>query len=146
MAGANWFVHPIAYTAYLPYIIIAVLAGVAQKKANGGYLEFGEALKTVFTVFVVGSLIGTTFMYVLLNFVDEPFRQALAQETSIRTAEMMKNFGASQQQIDKAAADALNGNNYNAKSMAMAFVFFCIIWFIFSLIIAAIIKKKKPEF
>src|SRR5574343_1281459 len=82
LAGAEAFVSPVAYSGLVFPIIIAVLAGIAHKKANGGFLEFGKALKTCFTVFVVGSLISTLCSYVLFNFIDVPFQQALNQETA----------------------------------------------------------------
>jgi disulfide bond formation protein DsbB len=146
LMGAEWFIHPIAFSGLVIAIVIGVLAGLAQKKANGGYLEFSEALRVVYTVFIVSSLVSTIFMYVLLNYIDEPFRQALAQKTAESTEAWMKRFGAPQDQIDKATTDALNANNYSPKSMALGFAFWAIAWFIIALIVAAIIKRKKPEF
>ena len=146
MGGVKWFVHPIAWTGLALPIVVAVLGGLAQKKANGGFLTFAEGLKTTFTVFVIGSLVATVFQYVLFNIIDVPFREALAQETAEMTAKMMEKFGASQENIDKATTEAMNGNNYSIAKMALSFAFGCILWFLFSLIIAAIIKKKKPEF
>ena len=147
LAGAEYFGNFwLGIAAFAISIAIAVMGGLAQKKANGGYLPFSEALKTVFTIFVISAFISTLFLYILLNYIDEPFRQALAQVTAEKTGEMMKNFGAPQDQIDKATTDALDANNYSAKRMFLGFAFYCTIWFIFSLIIAAIIKRKRPEF
>ena len=146
LAGVKWFVHPIAWAGLALPIVVAVLGGLAQKKANGGYLEFGAALKTVFLIFVIGSVVSTAFTYVLFNIIDVPFREALSQETAEVTEKMMQKFGASQADIDKATADAMNGNNYTVSRLALSFAFGCILWFVFALIIAAIIKKKKPEF
>lgn len=146
LAGAKWFLHPVAFIAYVISIVCAVLGGLAQKKAGNGYLDFGAALKTVFTVFVIGALIASLFNYVLLNYIDVPFREALAQQTAEATEKMMTRFGASQEMIDKTVEETLNGNAYSLKKILMGFAFGCILLFLFSLIIAAIIKKKKPEF
>jgi hypothetical protein len=146
MGGVKWFVHPIAWSGLAFPIIVAVLGGLAQKKANGGFLTFAEGLKTTFTIFVIGSLVATIFQYVLFNIIDVPFREALSQEAAEVTAKMMEKFGASQDSIDKATTDTMSGNNYSIGRMALSFAFGCILWFLFSLIIAAIIKKKKPEF
>ncbi len=146
LGGAKWFVSPIAYTGFLVPIIIAVLAGLKQKKLNDGFLEFREALKVVFTVFVIGTVISTIFNYVLFNFIDVPFREALTQETVVKTQQMMQKFGASQEQIDKASEDMMKGNNYTLGKQTLGMAFACIFWFVISLIISAIIKKKKPEF
>jgi hypothetical protein len=146
LGGVKWFVNPVAYTGILIPIIIAVLAGLKQKKTEGGYLEFSAALKVVFTCFVIGTFISTLFSYILFNFIDVPFRQALAQETTIKMQEVMQKFGAPQDAIDKATEDALKGNNFSFGKQMLGTAFYCIFWFIVSLIIAAIIKKKKPEF
>ena len=146
MGGVKWFVNPVAYLAFVIPIIFAILAGVKQKKLNEGWLEFGEALKTVFTVFVIGTLISTIFNFILLNYIDEPFRQALTQETAEKTQQFMQKLGVSQDQIDKTVDDMMKGNSYTIGKQALGVAFFCIFWFIISLIIAAIIKKKKPEF
>lgn len=146
LGGVKWFVNPIAYFGFLIPIIIAVLAGLKQKKLQGGYLEFAEALKVVFTTFVIGALIGTAFNYLLFNFIDVPFREALTQETAEKSQEMMRKFGASQEQIDKAVEDMMKGNNYSLGKQLLGTAFICIFWFIVSLIISAIIKKKKPVF
>lgn len=144
--GASYFVHPISNLAFAIPIVFAVLAGIAQKKEQGGYLQFSEALKTVFTVFVLWSFLATTFSYILLNFIDEPFKQAMAQIAAEQTEKWMTKFGAPQKDIDKAVEEALTGNQFNLKTQFLGFAFWSIVWFLVSLIIAAIIKKKKPEF
>ena len=146
LGGVKWFVHPVAYIGYVIPIVIAVMGGLKQRKINGGYLEFAEALKTVFIIFVIGTLISTVFIYVLLNLIDVPFRQALMQESAVAMEKMMERFGASQDEIDKAAANMMDENNYSPGKILLGFALSAIGWFIVSLIIAAIIKRKKPVF
>lgn len=146
LAGVKWFIHPVAYLAYAIPIVIAVLAGIKQRKINGGYIEFGHALKTVFLVFVLGSLITTVFTYVLFNIIDIPFREAMMQEAAIATEKLMEKFGAPQDTIDKTVEDMLSGNSYSIGKILLSFAFGCIVAFIISLIIAAIIKRRRPEF
>ena len=146
LGGVKWFVNPIAYAWVLVPIAIAVLAGLKQKKLGEGYLDFAAALKVVFTTFVIGTVISTLFSYVLFNYIDVPFREALTQETAEKAQQMMQKFGANQEQIDKATEDMMKGNNYSFSKQMLGAAFFCIFWFVISLIIAAIIKKKKPEF
>lgn len=144
--GAKSFVSPIAWLGMAIPIVIGVLGGIKQKKQNGGYIDFAGALKVVFTTFVIGTIISTIFNYILLNFIDVPFREALTQESTEKMQEMMQKFGAPQDAIDKATEDSLKGNNYSLGKTGLSAAFMCIFWFIVSLIIAAIIKKKKPEF
>lgn len=144
--GAKAFVSPIAYLGFLIPIAIGVLAGLKQKKINGGYLEFKESLKVVFTTFVIGTIIGSLFSYLLFNFIDVPFREALTQISVEKMQEWMVKFGTPQEAIDKASEEALKGNNYSLGSTALSSAFICIFWFLVSLLISAIIKKKAPEF
>ena len=146
LGGVKWFISPIAYLGFVFPILFAFLACLNQKKANGGYMEFSEALKVAFTVFVLASVITTLFTYVLFNIIDVPFRQALTVETMEKMQGMMKKFGATQDQIDKATDEAVKGNSYSAGKMLLGTAFSLIFWFLISLIVAAIVKKKKPEF
>jgi uncharacterized protein DUF4199 len=146
LGGVKLFISPLAWVAWCIPIVVAVLGGLKQKKALGGYMSYGEALKTVFLICVIGSLISTIFSYVLFNIIDEPFRQALAQETAVIQEKMMRKFGASDALIEKSVADTLNGNSYTIGKIMLGYAFGLIFWFIVSLIIAAIIKKNKPEF
>lgn len=146
LGGVKWFIGPLAWVAWCIPILVAVLGGLKQKKALGGFMSFGEALKTVFLICVIGSLLSTLFNYLLLNFIDVPFQQALAQETAVVQEKMMRKFGASDATIEKSVADTLNGNNYTIGRIMLGYAFGLIFWFIISLIIAAIIKKNKPEF
>ena len=146
LGGVKWFTNPIAYAAFAIPIIFAVVAGLKQKKMNGGYLEFKEALKVVFTTFVIAALIGTVFNYVLFNIIDVPFREALTQEIAMTSQKFMQRFNVPQEEIDKQVEKILKGNSFSLGTMLLNFAYGCIFWFIVSLIIAAIIKKKRPEF
>lgn len=146
LAGAEAFVGPVAYLGYVIPIVLSVLAGIAHKKMNGGFLEFGAALKTCFTVFVVGSLISTLFSYVLFNFIDVPFQQALNQEYARSTEAFMKKLGAPEADTQKTVDTILTGENYTLNKLLVNFAVVSILWFLISLIIAAIVKKAKPVF
>ncbi len=146
VGGLEWWMNPVAFLGFVLPIVVAVLAAVKQKKLQGGYISFGEALKGIFIVFVITWLASTLFQYVLLNYIDVPFRQALAQKTAEVYEEMFRNFGMKEDAIEKATDDILSGNSYTAGKMIMGFAVFCIVYFIIALIIAAIVKKKKPEF
>jgi hypothetical protein len=146
LGGSKLFTSPLAFAGYVLPIIFAVLACVKQKKNNGGFLEFKEALKIAFGVFVITALASTLVSYVILNFIDDGFRESLLQATIETTQKMMKRFGASDDMIDKQVQQMLQSNPFSFGKMILNFAWGCIIWFIFSLIIAAIVKKKKPEF
>lgn len=146
LGGLDMYVSPVGYVAYLVVIAMAILAGLKQKKENEGYLEFGEALKISFTVFAIALLLQTIFTYVLLNYIDVPFKQALGQEIINKTEEMMKKFGASDADIDKAMEGERNKDPFAFGGVMLGYGISCIISFIICLIISVIIKKSKPAF
>lgn len=146
LGGVKWFMSPVAYLGYVLAIVIAVLGGVKEKKLKGGFLNFSEALKVVFMIFVIGAILSTLFNYILFNFIDVPFRQALMQEAAAKTAKLLERFGASQDKIDETTSNMINGNNYTIGKVLLGFAFSCLIWFFVSLIVSAIIKKNKPAF
>lgn len=145
LGGVKLMVSPLAFVLNLLPIVFAVLACITVKKRNGGFLEFGQALKISFGVFVITGIAVSIFSYVLLNFIDLEFKQAM-QQTSLEMSEkMMKRFGASQDQIDKALDEANKKDNFSFGNVMLGFAFSCFIYFLISLIIALIVRKKNPE-
>ena len=146
LGGTKLFTNPIAFLGYALPIVFAVLACVKQKKLNGGYLEFKEALKISFGVLVISSLAATLLTYVLFNFIDTAFRESMVQVSIEMTQKFMQKFNAPQDAIDKAVQELTTSNPYALGKLIFQFVLACILWFIFALIISAIVKKKRPEF
>lgn len=146
LGGTAVFLGPFAWASSLIVIVIAVLAGVKQKKLNGGYLTFGEALKTVFTVFALTFLVQSLFSYVLMNFIDTSFRDSLTAATLEKTSEFMRRFGATESQIEETLQNASKKDSYSLPNILLGYGIWCIVFFLISLVIAAIIKKSKPAF
>lgn len=146
LSGAKTFVSPFAWCGIVLPIVVCVIGGLQIRKQRGGYLEFSEALKATFLILVIGSLISTAFQYVLFNFIDVSFREALAQVTAEQVEKMMRKFGATDTQIDEAVQKTLSKNNYTIGNLLLGFVFSCIGSFIIALIVSAIIKRKRPPF
>lgn len=146
LGGLKTYMSPLGYLVYVVLIVMAVLAGQKQKKVNGGYLEFGEALKVTFSVFASALLLQTLFTYVLFNFIDPSFKEALAQEIMNKTEEFMRRFGASDSTIDEALEKEQGKDPFALSRMILGYGITCIVCFIICLIISAIIKKNKPAF
>ena len=147
LGGVERFMSPWASIVYIPPIAFAFLAAIQQKKQQGGYLEFSEALKTTFLVLVTGTLISVAFEYILYNYIDVPFGQALTQAAAEKLSEAMeKSKLMSPDKIDEMTEKMLSTNNYSLGKMFLGFAIKCILLFILSLIVSAIIKKKRPVF
>ena len=92
LGGLDMYLSPVGYISYLVIITMAVLAALKVRKANEGFLEFSEALKTTFTVVALALLLQTIFTYILMNFIDVPFKQALTEETINRAEIALKSI------------------------------------------------------
>jgi Protein of unknown function (DUF4199) len=145
LGGTKLFTSPIAYAGYLIPIVFAVLACLKERRNKGGFLKFGEALKTSFGVFVITSLLSTLFTYILMNFIDTEFATSMKAYSMEVTESMMKRFGASQTQIDEAVKKASEKDQFSLGSMLLGFAFGCIFWFVISLIISLIVRKENKD-
>jgi hypothetical protein len=145
LGGASVMTSPLAFITNLIPIAFAVIACLSVRKQSGGFLEFSEALKTSFGIFVISGLAVTLFSYLLLNYIDTDFKTAMQQAAMEMTENLMKKFGAPQEQIDKALEEAAKKDNFSFSSVMLGFAVSCILWFLFSLIIALIVRKKNPN-
>src|SRR5450631_3084388 len=134
--GVRVFIGDIGYLGYAILIGLAVTATLAQKRANGGRLEFQAALKTAFTVFVFALAAQTLFTWILVNFIDTHFRDALNAATLQKDALVFKRFGASDDDVDRAIAAQQVNNPYTFGAMSLGLAFWCIVHFIIALLIA----------
>jgi hypothetical protein len=147
LGGVERFMGPMTFLAYVLIILFAVLAAVNQKKQQGGYLEFSEALKTTFSVLVIGTFLTVAFEYVLYNYIDVPFAQALTQASAEKVGKAMEKYKLlPQDKIDEAVDKMLTTDNYTIGKMFFGFLLKCILLFVLALIVSAIMKKKRPVF
>lgn len=146
LGGIEMYLSPIGYISYLVIITMAVLAALKVRKSNEGFLEFSQALKVTFTVFVIAMLIQTLFTYVLMNFIDVSFKQSLSQEIMNKTEIMLKKFGLSDSQIDAQMEKERTTDQFALTRILLGYAITCIVAFIFCLLISLIVKKSKPAF
>lgn len=146
LGGVEAFMHPaVKYVGIAIPIAFAFWVAWHLKKQQGGYLEFTDSLKATFKVLVIGILISMIFDYILFNYIDVPFNQALMQESA---REMEKQFQGkmSQEKIDEMVDNMSNINQYSFAMQGLAFAIRCILHFIVALIVSAIMKRKRPVF
>jgi hypothetical protein len=142
LGGLDMYLSPIGNICYIVITTMAVLAALKSRKANDGALTFAEALKITFTVFALGLLLQTIFVYILFNYIDISFKQAVSQEMMNKTEQLMKKFGASDSQIDIERGK----NPFAINKVVLGYAVTCIASFVICLLISAIVKKNKPVF
>ena len=60
--------------------------------------------------------------------------------------EMLRRFGASEDDIEKAIAQGSSSDSYALKNIFLGYGVMCIVYFIVALIISAIIKRRPNNF
>lgn len=141
--GPEAFVGRTGYLKYILLIGLAVIAGLAGKKQNGGYLEFRPALRIGFGTMVIGMAVQTLFAWLLLNVVSPRFKQALMPVVIARTEATYRYFKFSEEDIARMIADIKAGDPFSFGSMLAGLARIYIVLFLVALLLAAVIGQKK---
>jgi hypothetical protein len=124
-------------------VILMGVAGAQQRKALGGFISFKDAFRAIFITLLIFLVINTIYSYIYMHFIDPDFSEKM-KEASLRMAE---KWGANQEALDKAAqkADDNIEKGKHLSSQLLSFFWSIVIYSIFGMICAAIVKKNKPE-
>jgi Protein of unknown function (DUF4199) len=145
-AGVNVFLGWIAYLGYAILIGLSIAATLAARRAGDGYLPFREALKVSFTVFVIALAAQSLFTWLLLNFFDLHFKQALTQGNLEKSEAFLRKLGMPDDKVDQELATEKSKDQFSFGLMTFGLAISYIVHFIVALIIAALVKKKQPVF
>jgi len=145
-----YFINPtycftwIAPIGWIIYLVFMTRAPLQEKAENGGVLSFGEALKSSFLCFVVGSGISALFNYLMMNYID-PSLIDVAKEAQMAIVESMEPWiGA--EGVEQAIADAeAKEAEFTFGQTVLGYCIGVIISIFFALIIAAIVKKNPSS-
>lgn len=123
------------------FFIGIIILGINQfKKANGGFLNWGQGVKIGVGIAILAALISVIYNYVFITFVEPDF---MAQIMEVQNQKFLDQ-GMSQEQIE--AANAMS-QKFQSPLFASAFgiIGSAIGGFIVSAIAAAIMKKSEEE-
>lgn len=128
---------------YIVFIVFMVLAATDERKANGGYITFAEALKAAFLAYIVGGLIYFLFFHILQTVID-PSIPELTKEKALETMDMWEGI-MSEEQLEQ-TRETIEEQSFvpTIGSTLLGYLLTVIVSFFFALIIAAIVKRKKP--
>ncbi|RNI30330.1 DUF4199 domain-containing protein [Rufibacter immobilis] len=131
----------VTYIGMIIPIAGIVLAYNYFKKENNGYMSYGQGLGIGTLLATVSGVLSSIFAYIYLKFIDPNIIEQI-RNSSI---EEMERNGMSDEQIEAATS-----MTEKFTTPEMMFIFGLIgavfLGFIFSLIIAAIMKRNRPEF
>lgn len=143
--GAAVFIGGFGYIGTAMILTASVLACLAQKRVNGGFLSFPQALRIAFLIIFVGITTQTLFNYVVLNFIDPAFRAAVNSEGIRKTTELLQKGGFSEDRIEAYVKEQKAMNVFSLGQQLLGLAIYCIVGFIFALIIAASVQRKNQS-
>jgi len=116
-----------------------VLAMLQFKKANNGFMSFGQALKIGVGVCLIGGIVGILFNQVMSNFIDP---EMMTKAMEFQKANLMDTTALTPDQID---AQMESGKKFTTPTMQILFglLYSVVSGFIFSLIPALVLKKQE---
>lgn len=119
------------------------------RKLNGGYWSFSTSLKNIFIMLAISTVISVAGMN-LFNTANPLPQEEVINNTMNLTIEMMENSGVDDEQIDSIIAEIEKGKEqlgvFSLGTIVKGVLITLMIYFVLSLILAAIFKKEKPIF
>ena len=127
---------------------LVIYFGLDFRKLNGNVLSFKSAFLYCLTIFVFAGILGTIFNIVLFNIVDVELSTLLADATVQQTEQMMRGFGASEDQIDESLPGLKEDTilRFTILGQLKTFGWTLLFYLVLALIVGAIAKRKRPEF
>lgn len=117
--------------------------GYSVRKENGGYINWKMAVTKIWLASVINIIITTTFQYILYNWIDQDLREEFVR-VQIKAMESMKNL-IGEENLEKTIEEIQNQNVFGLSNILKGLPFSILLYFIFSSIIALIIKKNNPD-
>jgi hypothetical protein len=144
MINPKWLITGIAYFGFIIVIYFMYRSAAQERKANEGLLSFGEALKSTFLTYVIGTLISAVYLYLMFNVIDLSLNDVM-REVQIDQGEMVAKFLGAEDQMEN-LADELDKQNLQMDLMMVInqyLIGLIFPGFILALVIAAITKKEQ---
>nr|WKN34286.1 DUF4199 domain-containing protein [Tunicatimonas sp. TK19036] len=135
--------------ASVPFIVtVAILfvAGFELRKKNEGYLTFKNALVSTFVIYAIAAFMVVVYNILQYNVFTPEIAEELQKNVLNQQVAVWESFGMSDEEIDAAAAEMQGKNMYGATWQLIGLAGNLVFGFILSLVVAAIVKKKEPEF
>ena len=120
---------------------VVVFLGVQSfKKANGGYLKLGQALKLGAGILLIGGVISILYQVVLVNYMDP---DAPSKIMDARLGPSLQEGKITQEQFDQQKKQSIQ---YWWMGYPFILIFNVLIGLVLGLVFGLILKKDKPAY
>ena len=147
--GVMLYTQKMHYEMNTAVMVISVLLMVAGsflavsafKKANGGYLTLGEALKVTVGMAVIATIVSLAYQYVLTHFIEPDFMDKAMELAKPKAMARNPNMTEEQWQQGVEMQKKMAWIQY-----PVGLIINSIIGLIIGLVVGLILKKSKPEY
>lgn len=128
--------------SFVVVMLILLLMATQQRKAMGGYITFKEAFQAIFIAILIVVAMSTIYSYIYTNWIDPEYFER-TKEMSIRMAGSFGGDEVAEKAAEQAEAQIDKQNSFSGR--ALGFAISVVLYSLFGFIIAAIVKRNKPE-
>lgn len=129
---------------------LAIYFTLEIRKQIGGFWSFKDALKNIFILFIIPTIILYFFSIIFGKWIEPGYPAKVTEVSLNATTEMMESMTSDQEVIDEAIAEMEKGleKQFNPGIMDVfqTIAISALIYFIGALIWAAIFKRDRPVF
>lgn len=129
----------------LTFIIMMLLVtamAFQQRKAMGGFITFKEAFQAIFVTILIITAVSTVYTFIYTNYIDTEY----FDKTREMSLKMATAFGGDEaREMAEAEVDKQIEKQKGISGVFMGMLTSIILYSLFGFIIAAIVKRKKPE-
>ena len=123
------------------------MAAKEEKEEREGFLEYGEALMTVFFTFLIGTLISSIFLLIVSNWIDPSVKDKMVEDALSSTKWIMEKMNTPEDAIAEGMekAEEKVRASFSVSSQLMSIFTSSIVTFILAAIVAIFVKNVKKE-
>ena len=127
-------------------IALGIISSVKAKKANGGFLSFKNTFTAYFITVLIGLIISAVVSILVFNFIDPEASSELQEKIMNTQIERLESFNVPTEAIEETVAKLeAQGNMFSISNVLQSIVWQLLGFSVVGLIVAAAIKKSKPE-
>lgn len=147
VGGAEYFVNTyVGVLSILIAVVVPIYFTFQYRSANEGFIDFKTAFSSCTGILLAAGFLELVFQIILLNIIDTQFAVELL-DVSINTAvSQFEAFGMSEDKIAEIVDAMESTSSYSPLNMLKGFGFMVVGYTIFGLMVAAFIKRERPEF
>lgn len=125
-------------------IVLLVVAAIQYKKNNEGFASFGELLRLFFVITFIGTILGMLLSYIYMNTMSDEAMSAMLDRIIETQMNMYESMGMDEATLSKMSDELENKRDelYTPSTMAIGSIMNMFLYFLVSLIPAAILKKN----